>query len=134
MSRKNIFRTILIACLTVVENFNGTINGAALNGTFTGRGHPVLYKNGTVFVNNIDSYGATNDGFPFYVSEIGIGPVQKQISRLVSSLLASEVLVTDNWQEFTIGGPYEYLNEAFLLGVINVFSEEFIVVEVYKVS
>ncbi len=71
--------------LFVVEPLTGgTIHGPALNGTLSaGTGHPIFYNNMTLMVNEIDSPGITDDGNPFFVHEVGLGPLDRQISRLV---------------------------------------------------
>ena len=66
---------------------NGTVHGPALNGTvMTGVGYPVAYNNGSLMVNYIDAPGMSDDGVAFFIHEVGIGPLQKQISRIVSFL------------------------------------------------
>ena len=68
----------------------GKVFGPALNGTLSaGTGFPLFYNNETLMVNQIDSPGTTNDGIPFFVHQVGLGPLERQISRLVSHPLRS---------------------------------------------
>ena len=66
---------------------SGTITGPAVNGTITGGlAYPPVLYNQTLQVPNINIYGTTSDGYPFFATELGVGTPSEQITRLVSSL------------------------------------------------
>lgn len=72
--------------LIIEPILNGTVTGPALNATLTySLATPTASDNDTVQVPVINAVGATEDGFPVYIYETGIGTPKGQITRLVSS-------------------------------------------------
>jgi hypothetical protein len=63
---------------------NGTITGPGLNATITGGvAYPSFIYDQTFQIPEINAWGTTDDGEPFFVKESGIGLLSKQISRIV---------------------------------------------------
>ena len=64
---------------------NGTLAGPAANGTIdSGIASPSAIYENTVQVPVIQAYGFMNDGTPFMINELSIGPPQRQVTRIVS--------------------------------------------------
>lgn len=63
---------------------NGTVAGPYINGTILGGlASPSIYNNQTLQVPVINIYGVTDDGYPFYIHETGIGLPTAQVTRIV---------------------------------------------------
>lgn len=63
---------------------SGKISGCAVNGTIqSGFAYPSLYNNKTLDVPSIALYGTTSDNQTFYVSEMGVGTLSGQVTRIV---------------------------------------------------
>ena len=66
----------------------GVVRGPTINATIQcGFAHPPVYDNGTLQVPMIDVYGVSEDGYPFYIHETGIGSNPAQATRIVSSFV-----------------------------------------------
>lgn len=71
--------------LIVEHILNGTVTGPAINATIEpSLATPSIINNGSTQVPIINVVGTTDDGFPFYISEAGIGSPSAQVSRIVS--------------------------------------------------
>jgi hypothetical protein len=67
---------------------NGTVTGPAINATISpSLAMPTIVNNGTLQRPVINAFGTTDDGFPFYLYESGVGSGQAQTTRIVSSAL-----------------------------------------------
>jgi hypothetical protein len=115
--------------MNVVEPItNGTITGPGLNATITGgSAHNIVIYNDTIEMPNINVFGTTDDGEPFYVTQIGIGHPGHQISRWV----CVPVNGTKRWtnsaiglQEIDISGKYAQFATSFIVGVITLSSND----------
>ncbi|KAK8206548.1 hypothetical protein M8818_004381 [Zalaria obscura] len=82
----------------------GTIVGPALNATISGGlAYPTATSNQSLQFPNVVIYGTANDNTTnFLVQETGVGTGNNQFTRL----------------SLTIGGPYAYLQDEFVLGQI----------------
>ena len=125
---------------------NGTITGPALNGTVTsGIAAPFVTSaqtstgaKTTLQLPNIYIAGTTDDGFPFFVSEVGVGGSEKQVARLVSDGISVRHLLSVLFvcplsvrkcaglmrlhrQTIDIGGGPKYANlrDGFVLATTN---------------
>ncbi|KIM84042.1 hypothetical protein PILCRDRAFT_6883 [Piloderma croceum F 1598] len=86
---------------------NGTIIGPGLNATITGgSAHNIVIYDETVEIPEINVFGTTDDGEPFFVTQTGIGHPGHQISRF----------------EIDIGGKYAPFATSFIVGVITLSS------------
>lgn len=64
---------------------NGTVSGPAINATLGySLATPTIVNNGTTQLPVINAVGATDDGQPLYLYELGIGSPSAQITRIVS--------------------------------------------------
>lgn len=70
----------------IIEHIlNGTVTGPAINATIdSSLATPSVTSNGTIQVPVINVVGTTDDGFPFYIYEVGIGSPSAQVTRIVS--------------------------------------------------
>ena len=65
-----------------------------MNGTITGGlAYPPVLYNQTLQLPNINIYGTTSDGYPFFATELGVGTPADQITRLVSSLPTNSTIL-----------------------------------------
>ncbi|MCJ1234210.1 hypothetical protein MMC14_002169 [Varicellaria rhodocarpa] len=93
--------TLFLFFYPVEPLLSGTITGPAVNGTIEGGlAYPPVLYNQTLQVPQINIYGTTSDGYPFFASEMGVGSPSDQITRL----------------QLDIAGPYLYLSKAFIIG------------------
>lgn len=71
---------------TVEPILNGTVSGPGINATLGySLATPTLVNNGTTQKPVINAVGMTDDGFPLYIYETGVGSLSKQVTRIVSS-------------------------------------------------